>query len=156
MATKREYLVTLGLAKDGRGKFSAAAHAALDAAIANGVVFDEPVKPEPKPRKAAAPKPKPALTLVKPASSKPARTIETEDANGKRTTITFEPEAGPRPIVRPERTLYAISPSPVGATHIRIAYDLCQRCAYSVQTCTCTAGPKPPAGTIPVPSYPKV
>jgi len=48
MTTRRDYLVTLGLAKPGRGKFSRDALAALDDARAKGTKFsdDEP-KPEP-------------------------------------------------------------------------------------------------------------
>lgn len=69
MTTKRAYLVNLGLAKEGRGKFSNAAIVALDEAIAKGVVFDEPVKPEPKAKpvslaKPAAPKPTPPKVAV--------------------------------------------------------------------------------------------
>lgn len=48
MQTRREYLVGLGLAKAGRGKFSKDALAALDAARAKGVKFsddDAPAKP---------------------------------------------------------------------------------------------------------------
>lgn len=40
MATEREYLVTLGLAKAGRGRFSAEAKAALAKAKSDGMVFD--------------------------------------------------------------------------------------------------------------------
>lgn len=42
MATKREWLVSQGLAKPGRGRFSKAAVDALAAAEASGTVFDEP------------------------------------------------------------------------------------------------------------------
>lgn len=51
MQTKREYLVGLGLAKEGRGKFSNAAKAALAEAEAKGVKFADvlanvPAKPK--------------------------------------------------------------------------------------------------------------
>lgn len=145
MATKREFLVTLGLAKEGRGKFSAAAHAALAKAESEGVVFDEPVKPEPKPKAARVTVVPAKVSLTKPAT-------ETVKADS---TVTADPlPVGPRPTVRPEKTLYAVSP--VGTSHVRIGYDICFSCSYSVQTCTCRTGPKPPAGAIPVPSYPKV
>lgn len=59
MATKREWLAERGLAKPGaRGKFSKEAHEALDAAVASGVVFDEPVVVA-KPRTASASVPTP-------------------------------------------------------------------------------------------------
>src|SRR5689334_18523445 len=41
MQTKREYLVGLGLAKPGRGKFSKVANAALDKARSEGVKFSD-------------------------------------------------------------------------------------------------------------------
>lgn len=41
MQTRREYLVGLGLAKDGRGKLSNAAHAAIAEAVGNGVQFSD-------------------------------------------------------------------------------------------------------------------
>lgn len=41
MATEREYLVKLGLAKEGRGRFSAEAKAALEKARLSGTVFDK-------------------------------------------------------------------------------------------------------------------
>ena len=46
MATRREYLVSKGLAKEGRGKFSTAANVALASARAEGVVFDDDPTPE--------------------------------------------------------------------------------------------------------------
>ena len=50
MATKREYLISLGLAKEGRGRFSREALDALAKAEADGMIFDEtvvtPVKTE--------------------------------------------------------------------------------------------------------------
>lgn len=46
---KREWLISKGLAKAGRGKFSNAAKDALAKAEANGMVFDDaPAKPAPK------------------------------------------------------------------------------------------------------------
>lgn len=41
MQTRREYLVGLGLAKEGRGKLSNAAHEALDEAIKGGMQFSD-------------------------------------------------------------------------------------------------------------------
>lgn len=49
MTTRREYAVSLGLAKFGRGRMSVEANAACDAAEAKGMVFTEPVAvPAPK------------------------------------------------------------------------------------------------------------
>lgn len=41
MQTRREYLVGLGLAKEGRGKLSTAAHAAIAKAVAEGKQFSD-------------------------------------------------------------------------------------------------------------------
>lgn len=41
MQTKREYLVSLGLAKPGRGKFSGAGNEALAKALASGMKFSD-------------------------------------------------------------------------------------------------------------------
>ena len=45
MATQREYLVSLGLATPGRGRFSNAAKEALAKAIAEGKIFDDVTVP---------------------------------------------------------------------------------------------------------------
>lgn len=47
MQTRREYLVSLGLASKGRGKFSTAAHEALRSAIDDGMKFSD-MESEPK------------------------------------------------------------------------------------------------------------
>lgn len=54
MTTQRDYLVSKGLAKPGRGRFSGAAKAAIASAIAEGMVFTDakPAKPASKPRTA--------------------------------------------------------------------------------------------------------
>lgn len=41
MQTRREYAISLGLAKDGRGRMSGAAHAAIDEAVKNGMSFSD-------------------------------------------------------------------------------------------------------------------
>lgn len=53
MSTRRDYLISLGLAKPGRGKFSNEAKAALEKAIAGGMTFsdDAPAPKAPKPVK---------------------------------------------------------------------------------------------------------
>lgn len=44
MQTRREYLVGLGLATPGRGRLSAAAHAAIDKAVSEGMTFSDMAK----------------------------------------------------------------------------------------------------------------
>jgi len=69
MVTAREYLVDLGLAKPGRGKFSKVAHQALEKALADGKKFSDYPKAVNPPRIKSEPKgdspkptPKPAGT----------------------------------------------------------------------------------------------
>jgi histone H3/H4 len=85
MVTKREWLVSQGLAKAGRGKFSNDAKAALAKAISEGMEFDEPVVPVPssKPRvakKAVAPK-EPPVKQEK-STADPAAVREWAKKNG--------------------------------------------------------------------------
>ena len=47
MTTKKEYAISLGLAKPGRGRMSLAAHDAIDKAISEGVVFTDSLTPPP-------------------------------------------------------------------------------------------------------------
>ena len=68
MQTAREYAISLGLAKPGRGKLSFAAHEALQKAIANGMTFSD------YPKETNGPKP--VHKKVRP--SKPAK----EDTTG--------------------------------------------------------------------------
>lgn len=51
LETRRDYLVRLGLAKPGRGKFSNAAKEALAKAEAEGMKFSDTGAPAPKPAK---------------------------------------------------------------------------------------------------------
>ena len=47
VTTKKEYAISLGLAKSGRGRLSLAAHKAIDEAISNGMVFSDTKTPPP-------------------------------------------------------------------------------------------------------------
>lgn len=63
--TRREFLVSKGLAKEGRGKFSTAAKDALAAAIAAGTVFDDMVEtPKPVKEKSDKPAPRPTTAIA--------------------------------------------------------------------------------------------
>lgn len=83
LQTPREYLVKLGLAKPGRGKFSAQAHAELKKATKSGVKFAEPAAPVKPTKKAAAKRtaatpPKAAVTkpIERPAEPEPKRSVD--------------------------------------------------------------------------------
>lgn len=137
--TPREYLVSLGLAKEGRGKFSAAAHAALAEAKAKGIVFAEPVKAPAKPRTPRTTAAKP-VTVAKPAPA-PKPSI-------------FARLVG-KPVLRKQETRYAVSPE-----GFRIGFDQCfrQSCLEPISRCACPDGPTPPGGKDirVVESYPRV
>lgn len=73
MATERAYLVSLGLAKDGRGRFSAEAKAALDTARKGGMVFDKTAAEVAKEERENKPKRVRATTPVVPKESRPSQ-----------------------------------------------------------------------------------
>jgi len=139
--TPREYLVGLGLAKPGRGMFSAAAHAALTEAKAKGVVFAEPVKAPAKPRTASV---KPKVSLEKAPAPKPA-----PPKRG-----VFARLVG-KPTLRKQETRYAVTPE-----GFRIGFSQCFKpsCNEPLSRCDCKGGPTPPGGKDVkiVPTYPKV
>lgn len=63
MTTRREYLISLGLAKPGRGKFSHAGNIAILDARSKGMKFSDDDKPAPKVKSA---NPKPTNSAPKP------------------------------------------------------------------------------------------
>lgn len=105
--TEREYLVSLGLAKAGRGRYSAEAKSALEKAKQDGMIFDEPSyrvlqmqsqtrsKVEVKPKssnKTVTKHPKPpsgigVIELQPRSVAEGAKFVHT-GANGKRQTIS--------------------------------------------------------------------
>ncbi len=124
MATKREYLVEKGLAKPGRGRFSVEARAALAAAEAEGVVFDEPVKPE----KAVKPE-----TDEEPAPRRPNLPAAREQVRAS--------------LIKPSKIMRSYT-CMLGTTDdgLTVEFGDCQRCAERVQYCECKSGPHAPAG----------
>lgn len=157
MATKREYLVEKGLAKAGRGRFSKEAVAALAAAEAEGIVFDEPVKPE---------KPVKSETDEEPAPSSPSLPTEAQKVRewaraqgievGERGRIpkgvTAAYQGNPPPaknvaVVKPWRIMRDYSLIN-GTTDdgLVVQFGDCQRCAKRVRYCECASGPVAPEG----------
>lgn len=76
MATMREYLVSLGLAKPGRGRFSGDAKAALAKAIAEGMTFDDVTAPAKSEKTEKSVK-------MKTVGAKPATTEDFKDISPK-------------------------------------------------------------------------
>lgn len=127
MATKREYLVSLGLAKEGRGKFSKDAEAKAAEFLASGGSFDEPVKPAPKPK---ADKPAGVQATPRPQRVKPA----------PKTNVP-----APTPLVMPVRKQtegYAVERNTL------IAFTSCGSnkvgCGKPINFCKCASGPVAP------------
>ncbi len=160
MPTKREYLAGLNppLAKPGRGRFSKDAIAALEAAEAAGVVFDEPVKPvkevategdEPsKPTKPAS-----EVTLIRSWAADngikvgergrlPQDVVAAYRAGNPSMAV---PQAKPVYKVEPQvrirqvRAMYGVDER--GST---IGFSMCTRCKFHVSLCACKSGPVPP------------
>lgn len=71
---KRDYAISLGLAKPGRGRLSREAHAAIDKAISEGMVFSD-VKPAAAP--ATAPEREHIVDTPKPKPQTAKRNIKT-------------------------------------------------------------------------------
>lgn len=115
--TKREWLVQKGLAKDGRGRFSADAKAALQKAINDGVKFAEPDK-----------------------TAKTA-TVKTKDENGKTVVKTYRVSEvwETRNPHRPQG-FYTFQ-NPDGSEFKRSHTNACNRCKWSFEWCTCLDGP---------------
>jgi hypothetical protein len=133
MATKREYLVGLGLAKPGRGRFSADAKAALAKAEAEGTVFsdgkDASESPDSEPR------------APRPVSTK-----------GEGQAFTYKPEPSNTTPVQTYAPPFNVSPKVRNVGQIlgvdergtQIAFANCSRCTSHVDFCRCKSGPKPP------------
>lgn len=163
MATKRDYLVGLGLAKPGRGRFSKEATEALAAAEASGQIFDEPVKPVKevategdKPSQPSKPTSESSLIRSWAADNGikvgergriPADVIKAfgkQDATGLAETpkvYTVTPSVRTRQI----KTMYGEDDK-----GLKIGFSQCRRCAMHVSWCRCSTGPKPPSMVVKV------
>lgn len=128
MATKREYLVSLGLAKPGRGKFSREAHAALAKAEADGMVFDEAVPSKPAPK---------ATKTVDVAPEKaPPRPTPKAMPQKRKPVVQKEP-------VREQNHGYLVRTTTQGHDYI-VQFDNCGVCNAGVAYCECADGPHIP------------
>jgi len=114
MMTKREYLVGLGLAKPGRGRLSAAAHTALEAAIADGMTFDDD-KPVDKP------------------VDKSGDSLETPAITESNTPIPAIRSPKVRDIGESQLTGFT-------AEGWRVGFTSCRRCGLHANFCSCKDG----------------
>lgn len=129
MATRREYLIDLNLAKPGRGRFSREAVEALTKAEAEGVVFDEPVV---TPRKAVA------TASVSDASDhgRPRKgassSLRLDDGRPAEEPGLPRPVVEPQLRIRPVSAMYAVDED----GHV-IGFSVCRKCAEHVSFCNC-------------------
>lgn len=166
MPTEREYLVSIGLAKPGRGRFSQEAKYALKKAREDGVDFATPARPAAKNKPADKPIAKPADKPV--AESKPATNERPRydsaavrewakneglevSARGRISSAILEQYANSdSPVVAVERSVDgAIQEAPQrrfaekwygthnNITIVKTVRDVCNRCLYSIGWCTC-------------------
>jgi hypothetical protein len=163
MATKRDYLISLGLAKPGRGRFSKEATAALEAALASGVTFDEPVVAPAKEKAVTtegadapsqSPRPISEATAIREWATKNGISVGVRGRiaadiikayqTGNVTSVKSEsPRVFAKPTpqvrVRQEKTRYGLTTE--GYT---VGWSQCRKCAQHISFCRCGSGPKAP------------
>lgn len=168
MATKREYAISLGLAKPGKGRMSRAAHDAINAAIADGMIFDEPVISEPK-AKATVERKAPVIKAPNKSTydAKEVREwgikmgLVEKGKRGKLATsviLEFQKSGGSAPKKKVVRTpLKKVRNETVGYTYAKrgpkdpqhiseplIAVTNCGSCTRGISMCNCSSGPSAP------------
>lgn len=126
MATRREYLVDLNLAKPGRGKFSKGAHEALAKAREAGTVFDD----EAETGKVVA------SASVSDASdhSRPRKGAATRLDDGR----PSEEPGGVRVVSPPQirrRQVYSLFS--IDENGLEMEFLTCRKCGYHVSYCGC-------------------
>jgi len=140
MPTQREYLTEKGLAKPGRGRFSAAAKLALAEAVAQGVVFTDV--------KSVVEKESPG------SSSDDSEHSGPRNSGGRSASTDWKPEpTSPPPTIPTFGTKYNLEPKvrnlvqvvgKTGQGH-EVAFANCARCSSHVNFCHCKSGIKAPA-----------
>lgn len=119
----REYLVSLGLAKPGRGRLSLEAKEALRKAVANGMTFDDITTSQPKPETKIQ-----SNIVIK---SRPQVSMQRATPPNSKASI-----------VRNENVMYGISRAEKpGESNVVIALAACDRCSKSINRCPCVGGP---------------
>ena len=170
MATKREYAISLGLAKPGKGRMSVAANNAIAEAIAKGITFDEPIVKAPTgKRRVSAPK-----IVREKAPSKDSYNPKDVRAWAEQTGLIEKGKRGKLPTSVINSYLVAHKDTPakkksvrtplteartetVGWTYARrgpkdpayiseplVAVTTCGGCTRGISTCRCSNGPTAP------------
>lgn len=172
--THKDYAVSKGWAKAGKGRMSGEAKAKVDADIANGVVnIIVPEKPTAKP-KVATPAPKPAAPAPKPAPQAdalpevdPKAVRAWAKANGYevgdrgrihasivKAYVANSGEVGPerkiaerapQVAIRTETRGYSVEiPTDPKHTPLLFEHSRCSKCVQGVSYCKCKGGPREP------------
>ncbi|AVD99394.1 DNA bridging protein [Streptomyces phage BillNye] len=166
---KRQYLIQLGLAKPGKGRFSAEGKAAIELAISQGIKFDEPVA-----KPVSAPKPKAPKVVKEKAPNKGSYDAKAIRAWAERTGAIEKGKRGRIPtdvinaylasqgtVTAPVKRVVTAKPKvrevTVGWTYARrgkndkpfiseplVAVSTCGGCAKGVAYCGCSNGPVAP------------
>jgi len=140
MPTQREYLTEKGLAKPGRGRFSAAAKLALAEATAAGVVFTD--------LKSVVEKESPGSSSDDSEHSGPRET------GGRSVSLDWKPEpSSPPPTIPTYGTKYNLDPQVRSLVQVigqdsdgrDIAFANCARCTSHINFCHCKSGIKAPS-----------
>jgi hypothetical protein len=134
--TPREYAISLGLAKPGRGRLSREAHAAIEKAKTEGMTFDGDVKPlkSSKPKSSKIPKHRPGGATIDEESGLVIYDINAEPDDAPR---NYKPRPN-HPIVR-DSVMKGFTPEGYA-----ISFGVCYRCSEPVSRCACREGVLPP------------
>lgn len=159
MATKREYLVGLGLAQPGRGRFSREALTAIAEAESQGTVFDEPVKAVSKgvsvegdssPSQRTRPTSESSLIRAWAADNGVAvgnrgripESVVSAYRSGDATSLLPAPKVTRPPQVRVRQLKAMYGEDDAGRL---VGFAICRRCSNHINFCRCGSGPKPPS-----------
>jgi hypothetical protein len=134
--TEREYLVSLGLAKPSRGRYSREAIAALEKAKGEGMTFDLPAHKQ--------------VTTTKDVPVK--KPTKTKGAPEDRTPVTesYRFPLPARVTKRDETTGFALMD--IGTRSVVVEIRTCGQCLDEVKFCACPKGPRVPSWI--TPDYP--
>ncbi len=166
---KREYLISKGLAKPGKGRFSAEGKAAIEKAVSEGMIFDEPVA-----KVKATPKPKAPKVVKEKAPDNALYNVKAVRAWAEQTGAIEKGQRGriPTKVINaylashgttdaPVKRVVAAKPKvrevTVGWTYARrgkndkpfiseplVAVSNCGGCAKGIAYCGCSNGPVAP------------
>lgn len=131
---KREYAISLGLAKAGRGKLSRAAHEAINKAIAGGMTFSEGKTTRPSNHKGVKKTHNAEVVmtslLTEPNSYEPVKAATVTGPVAEKIVVMTK--------VRHNTVAYAIDkPTKPGCKELVVAFTKCGKCEKGIAHCNC-------------------